>query len=239
MPVVERETTGIEGFDRKLSGGIPRNASVLLVGPPGTGKTTFLNQFLYTGLQKGEKGIYITLDSPPEEVKETALYFGWDFDDFGDDLVFIDGYSWREGGEPESEFAIEGPSDLNQMNITLADAMKKVGQGRKRIVMDSVSTLILYTDPSSAVKFLQVVSAKSKASDSNLLMSLEEGVHEQKTISTLNYVSDGLMKMRREEERRMFSIQRMIKTEHSRDWTEFEIEGDAGIKAKGEVEAKI
>ncbi|MDY6768927.1 MAG: ATPase domain-containing protein [Candidatus Nanohaloarchaea archaeon] len=239
MAVVKRESTGIGGLDEEISGGFPQNTSILLVGPPGVGKSTFANQFLFQGLQEGEKALYITLDSSPEEVKETARYFGWDFDEYGENVVFIDGYSWREGGEPDSEFAIEGPSDLNQMNITLADAMKQLGKGRKRVVLDSVSTLVLYTDPSSAVKFLQVVGAKSKASDSNLLMALEEGVHEEKTISTLNYVADGLMRMKMEGDRRLMSVQRMVKTEHTRDWLEFGIDTDTGIQVKeaAEVEA--
>ncbi|MFB6294587.1 MAG: RAD55 family ATPase, partial [Candidatus Nanohaloarchaea archaeon] len=220
MTVVEREPTGVDGLDEVLSGGFPENASVLLVGPPGAGKTTFINQFVYQGLQEGEKALYITLDSPPEEVRETAAYFGWDFDDYGDNIVFIDGYSWREGGDVDARFAIEGPSDLDQMNITLADAMQELGKGRKRVVLDSVSTLVLYTDPSSAVKFLQVVGAKSKASNSNLLMSLEEGVHEQKTISTLNYVADGLLRMEMEGGTRMMTVKRMVKTQHPRDGME-------------------
>ncbi|MDY6769413.1 MAG: ATPase domain-containing protein [Candidatus Nanohaloarchaea archaeon] len=239
MAVVERESTGVRMLDEELSGGFPQNSSVLVVGPPGVGKSTFVNQFMYQGLQEGEKGLYITLDSPPEEVRETAKYFGWDFDEYGDNLVFIDGYSWREGGEVDAEFAIDGPSDLNEMNITLADAMRELGKGRKRVVLDSVSTLVLYTDPGSAVKFLQVVGAKSKASNSNLLMTLEEGVHEQKTISTLNYVADGLLRMKMDGEKRMMTVQRMVKTEHSRDWMEFGIDTGTGIQGRepAEVEA--
>ncbi|MDY6768641.1 MAG: RAD55 family ATPase [Candidatus Nanohaloarchaea archaeon] len=239
MTVVEREPTGVAGLDEALSGGFPENASVLLVGPPGAGKTTFLDQFAYQGLEEGEKVLYITLDSPPEEVKETARYFGWDYDEFGDNIVFLDGYSWREGGDVEGRFAIEGPADLDEMNITLADAMQELGKGRKRVVLDSVSTLVLYTDPSSAVKFLQVVSAKSKASNSNLLMTLEEGVHEEKTISTLNYVADGLLRMTVDDEDRQVMVQRMVKTEHSSEWLDFTIEEGTGITIgeRAEVEA--
>lgn len=239
MSVVKRESTGIDGLDEAIAGGFPQNSSILLVGPPRVGKSTFVNQFAYQGLQEGEKVLYITLDSSPGEVKETASYFGWDFDEYGDNIVFIDGYSWREGGDTDSAFAIEGPSDLNQMNITLADAMKEVGTGRKRVVLDSISTLVLYTDPNSAVKFLQVVAAKSKASNSNLLMTLEEGVHEQKTISTLNYVADGLINMAMEEDRRRMSVQRMVKTEHSRDWLDFTIGTGEGIQVREPAEVEV
>lgn len=226
---VERKSTGVAKLDELLSGGFPRNASILVVGPPGVGKSTFLNQFMHTGLQDQEKGIYLTLDDSPDEIRENASYFGWDFDSFNDDFVFIDGYSWREGEDVDSRFAIQGPSDLNQMNMTLADALSEVGEGSKRMVLDSVSTLVLYTDPNSAVKFLQVVGAKSKASNGCLLMTLEEGVHDEKTISTLNYVADGMIRMKMEGDQRMMSVSRMEKTSHSREWIEYTIKEGEGI----------
>ncbi len=230
---VERKSTGVDGLDEVLSGGFPSNSSILVVGPPGVGKSTFLNQFMCAGLEQKEKGVYLTLDDAPKDIKENADYFGWDFDSYGDNFVFIDGYSWREGEDVNARFAIEGPSDLNQMNMTLADALSEVGSGSKRMVLDSVSTLVLYTDPNSAVKFLQVVGAKSKASDGCLVMALEEGVHDEKTISTLNYVADGMLRMKMEGDKRMMSVSRMEKTSHSRDWMEYTIKENEGIRIIG------
>lgn len=226
---IKRKSTGIEKLDEVLHGGFPHNSSILVVGPPGVGKSTFLNQFMFDGLSQGEKGVYLTLDDSPSEVRQDASYFGWSFDEYEGDFVFIDGYSWREGEDVDGRFAIQGPSDLNQMNMTLADAMSEVGQGSKRMVMDSVSTLVLYTDPNSAVKFLQVVGAKSKASDGCLLMTLEEGVHDEKTISTLNYVADGMIRMKMDGDKRLMSVARMEKTSHSRDWMEYTIKEGDGI----------
>lgn len=238
MDEVPRKTTGIDTLDEVLSGGFPQNSSIIVVGPPGAGKSTFLNQFMYAGLEAEEKGIYLTLDNAPDEVRENAQYFGWDFDAYEEEdrFAFIDGYSWREGEDVQGDFAIEGPSDLNQMNMTLADALNEVGQGDKRMALDSVSTLVLYTDPNSAVKFLQVVGAKSKASNGCLLMALEEGVHDEKTISTLNYVADGMIKMKMEGDTRKMSVNRMEKTSHTRDWMEYKIEEDGGIRITDEVD---
>ncbi|MBO3802960.1 MAG: hypothetical protein JTT11_03670, partial [Candidatus Brockarchaeota archaeon] len=39
--------TGIDGLDKILGGGIPRGRCVLVIGGPGTGKTTLCLQFLY------------------------------------------------------------------------------------------------------------------------------------------------------------------------------------------------
>ena len=226
-----REETGIEGLDEEIGGGFPKNSTVILLGPPGVGKTTFINQFMNAGLEKGQGGIYISLDDSPDELKESASNMGWKFDNYSqDDVIFIDGYSWRLGGGEESgKFTIEGPSDLNQMNMTLSDAFRELSKEEKRVVLDSVSTLILYTNPSSSVKFLQVVCAKSKAVNGTTLLSVEEGVHDQKTVTTLNYVADAVIELKLEDNDRYMRISRMAKTSHSRDWMQFKIT-DNGIE---------
>jgi len=228
--MTEREATGIAALDDLLEGGFPKGSTVILIGEPGSGKSIFCNQFMQEGLATDQGGLFIALDDAPDDVVDTATDVGWTFKESAN-FAFMDAYSWRLGeDDAASKYAIQGPSDLNEINMTLTDALRDIGTDiEKRIVIDSVSTLVLYTDVSSAVKFLQVVSAKAKASNGVLLMTIEEGVHDEKEISTLNYVADGVIKLKQEGEKRMISVSRMAKTEHSRDWHEFEIT-DEGIK---------
>ncbi len=226
--MTEREETGIAKLDEILDGGIPAGGTVLVIGEPGTGKTTFCNQFMNAGLEQDEGGIYITLDHPPDEVVDAAEQFGWQLDD-SDSFLLIDVYSWRLGEDLSGKYTVQGPSDLNKLNMALSDALNEVGDGTKRLVVDSASTLIFYTDPGLAVKFLQVVSAKSKASDGALLITAEESVHDQQVVSTLNYVADGVITLKQEDDSRYFRVERMMKTSHPSEWFEFEI-GDSGIE---------
>ncbi len=79
---LDRVKTGIPGFDELIEGGIPKGFNVLLVGQPGTGKTIFGMQYLMTGAQNDEKGIYVSLDSSNDRVREQCRQFGWDIDKF-------------------------------------------------------------------------------------------------------------------------------------------------------------
>jgi len=78
--VMERVKTGIPGMDKIMGGGIPKNQTLLLTGTAGTGKTILCSQYIYNGLKKfKENGVFLTLEEPPEYIKENMRVFGWDF----------------------------------------------------------------------------------------------------------------------------------------------------------------
>ena len=58
--MIRKFKTGIQGFDDLLKGGLKERSSVLITGPPGTGKTVFALQYIIEGAKKGEGGVYIT-----------------------------------------------------------------------------------------------------------------------------------------------------------------------------------
>jgi circadian clock protein KaiC len=71
-------TTGIEGLDRILNGGFPRNHVYLIQGDPGVGKTTLSLQFLLEGVRLGEKALYITMSESEDDLRAVAKSHGWD-----------------------------------------------------------------------------------------------------------------------------------------------------------------
>lgn len=52
--VVQPASTGVEGLDDVLGGGLTPNRLYLLEGMPGAGKTTLAFQFLMEGARRGE-----------------------------------------------------------------------------------------------------------------------------------------------------------------------------------------
>lgn len=222
----DRVSTGVEGLDDELQGGFPKNSTIILMGADGTGKESLVNRYVYEGLEEGEESMYVTLDGSPDDVKDDAEYYGWNLNDHEDRIVFVDGYSWQAGGSDE-QFALDGLSDLNQMNMTFTDALNALGDESKRVAIHSASTLLLYTDPKSAVKFLQVVGAKSSSSGGCLVITLEGGMHDEKTVNTIKHVADGVIKTKMDGDNKQVSIQRMDKTDTSREWMDLKI-SDSG-----------
>ena len=54
--------TGVPGLDKILKGGVRENASILIKGAPGSGKTVFALNFIIDGAKNGEKGLFITTE---------------------------------------------------------------------------------------------------------------------------------------------------------------------------------
>lgn len=209
-------------MDKLIQGGFPTASSILLIGPPGVGKSTLCEQFIFEGLEQKQPGLYVALDESPKEVVKEMENFGWKVEAFKQKLKFVDGYSWRVGGTT-GENVISNISNVNELNIVLSEVIRSLQGEVKRKVFDSVSTLLLYADPALVVKMIPVMVAKSRQAGFVQILILEEGVHDPKTVSTLNYVTDGLIEFKLEEDKRFLRIARMKATAHSRDWIPFEV----------------
>ncbi|MFZ5955334.1 MAG: RAD55 family ATPase [Nanoarchaeota archaeon] len=78
--LTERCPTGIAGLDQISQGGFVRNSVNVIIGGPGSGKTTFMLQFLHNGSTKyDENGLYCSFEPDIIETLKDAMAFGWDF----------------------------------------------------------------------------------------------------------------------------------------------------------------
>ncbi len=76
---LERVKTGISKLDDLLSGGFPKNSITLVSGPPGSGKTIVCCQFLYQGIEMGDKCLFLTLDRKIDGILTQAKELDLDF----------------------------------------------------------------------------------------------------------------------------------------------------------------
>ncbi len=73
-----RMSTGVEGIDLMLNGGLIPGRPYAVAGQHGTGKTTFCIQFLQQGVRQGERALFVSIDEPPSELRENVRFLGWD-----------------------------------------------------------------------------------------------------------------------------------------------------------------
>ncbi len=142
--MVERVKTGIPGLDEILNGGIPKRNVVLLSGGPGTGKSIFSYQYLWSGLQMGEPGIFVALEEHPVQVRVNMSQFGWDVRRYEKDGVFaiVDAFTGGIGEAAKREkYVVSDVDNIDEFLDVLRNAIKETNA--QRIAVDSVSTLYL------------------------------------------------------------------------------------------------
>jgi circadian clock protein KaiC len=134
----QRTSTGIEGLDTILGGGVTANRLYLVEGTPGTGKTTFSLQFLLEGVRRGEPGLYVTLSETEAELRAVAQTHGWSLDPL--ELFEL---VPEAGLDPDQEQTLLHPSEV-ELGETVRGVMERVDALKpKRVVLDSLSELRL------------------------------------------------------------------------------------------------
>src|SRR5258706_16041947 len=74
----KRVSTGIQGLDNILLGGLMPRRAYLIYGESGCGKTTLGLHFLATGLMTGERALMISFGQPADHVLADAESIGLD-----------------------------------------------------------------------------------------------------------------------------------------------------------------
>ena len=140
----DRLSTGIEGLDDILKGGVPKGHLYLVEGDPGTGKTTLALQFLLEGARLGEKGIYVTLSESKLELEQVARSHGWDIAP----ITIYEMIPADEDLSPEAQYTVFHPSEV-ELADTMTAILKQIEiVDPKRVIFDSLSEFrMLARDP--------------------------------------------------------------------------------------------
>jgi circadian clock protein KaiC len=112
---IDRLSTGIEGLDSILHGGVIPERSYTVRGEPGTGKTILGLHYLTTGIEAEETSLFINLEETTADIKQNAATLGFDLEDVhfldlspkSDFFAGDQGYDIFESGEVERDPMIE------------------------------------------------------------------------------------------------------------------------------------
>src|SRR6476661_4364766 len=110
----QRCSSGVEGLDDILAGGLPRDCFYLIQGDPGSGKTTLALQFLLEGVRRGENVFYITLSETKEELLKVARSHDWSLEK----VPLLELSAIESLVRPEAQTTVFHPSELELSKVS-------------------------------------------------------------------------------------------------------------------------
>jgi circadian clock protein KaiC len=81
-PDGDRASTGVDGLDEIMEGGLLRSTTGLVLGAAGTGKTTLGLAFVLRGVESGEPSLFLNFQENPTQLAATIRRRGLDLDDY-------------------------------------------------------------------------------------------------------------------------------------------------------------
>ena len=133
---LQKEQTGISGFDEITGGGLPAGRPTLVCGSAGAGKTLFAMEFLIRGATLyNEPGVFMSFEESSEELATNVASLGFDLKQLIADHKLIVDYVFIERSEIEET----GEYDLEGLFLRLGHAIAQVGA--KRVVLDTLEAL--------------------------------------------------------------------------------------------------
>ena len=133
---LQKERTGIPGFDEITRGGVPKGRPTLICGSAGAGKTLFAMEFLVRGAtQFNEPGVFISFEESDEELATNVASLNFDLNELVAEKKLVLDYVFIERSEIEET----GEYDLEGLFLRLDHAVSSIGA--KRIVLDTLEAL--------------------------------------------------------------------------------------------------
>lgn len=185
-----RVSTGVEGLDEILLGGLIRGNSYLVRGGPGTGKTTLGLHFLAEGVARGERCLFISLTESAQSIRANAasMHINLDGVDFLDlspppeFFVQVETYDLFSPAEVERE-------PMTEQIVTRIEEIKP-----DRVFVDSMSQFrYLAADPFQYRK--QVVSFLRFLADHNATVMFTSESSREAPDEDLQFLSDGVLNL--------------------------------------------
>ncbi|ELY57330.1 hypothetical protein C491_11109 [Natronococcus amylolyticus DSM 10524] len=170
--------------------------NVLVSGPPLSGKRGLALGLLEGGAARGEGSIAVTTKDGAEAILPN-------FPDEAD-VGVVDCVTEQRGvgtveDDPRIKYA-SSPVDMTGIGIKLSEFLQEFyderGLERNRVLISSVSTLLMYADLQTVFRFLHVFTGRIQSAGALGITVIDSTAHDEQTMNTLKQLFDGLIRVR-------------------------------------------
>ncbi|MGQ3412319.1 RAD55 family ATPase [Natrinema sp. LN54] len=175
--------------------------NVLVAGPPLTGKRRIAFDILGSGANRGDGSIVVTTKDSADTVLES---FGDHVDEGVEpDIGVVDCVTKQRGigtvdDDPRIKYA-SSPVDMTGIGIKLSEFLQEFYETRglteNRVLLHSVSTLLMYSDLQTVFRFLHVFTGRIQSADALGVYVIDSTAHDDQTMNTLKQLFDAVVEL--------------------------------------------
>lgn len=179
-------------------------SNLLITGPPLSGKRQLALDILKQGIEDGDGAIVVsTKDSGDRIMSEFEASYG----PIGNaPLGIVDCVTKHQGLGPSTDSPLlkfaSSPEDMTGIGIKLSEILEHLyterGLRRNRVMLHSLSTLVIYSNLQTVFRFLHVFTGRTQSANALGIYIIESTAHDQKTMNTLTQLFDGVIETGRE-----------------------------------------
>jgi KaiC/GvpD/RAD55 family RecA-like ATPase len=205
--------TGVTRLDDLLGGGIPVGSATLVYGPPFIGKEVMARRAILAGLEDGVPALLVLANATAADTLHAFAAMDAKFEDYtGKGLVrVVDAYSRAVGADDPMEGVtyVDNAVDLNAVSVAVNDAQRAFirDHDQHRALIDSVSTLMAYTNPQTTFRFLQVLLGKMKRAGATTFLLMDAGMHSDTDVQMMKHVTQGVLEVKTENDRTLARVE--------------------------------
>jgi KaiC/GvpD/RAD55 family RecA-like ATPase/predicted hydrocarbon binding protein len=193
---------------------IPSKSMILLVGPPGSGKSNFCQQAVLSSIEM-RPVIYVTTESAPSKVLDSLKQKGIG-EALPHSLGFVDAFHETVGlSSPDRPDTVDASAqDLTSLGIAIAKLQERAGEN-VLLVFDSLTSPYLMSG-SEVVRFMRLTLLRSAAEGNAVLACVDEGCGKQEDLVAMMSTADGIVKIKLMDGLKTFHVTKHPKVEPSK-----------------------
>ena len=177
---------------------VPPGTNVLVSGPPLSGKRSLCLDILASGVEDDEGAIIVTTKDGADRVLgdfETRTPYE------DRPVAVVDCVTRQQGvSDVRDDDRIKytsSPVDMTGIGIKLSEFLQGFYQNRgierNRVMLHSLSTLLMYADLQTVFRFLHVFTGRVQSVDGLGVFAIDDSAHDDQTMNTLKQLFDGIV----------------------------------------------